>query len=243
MDNPHMLATYLLQIVCYLTEGYDCWSNALSAIEHIDDEEEGSLERNGTIIYLVPLLLDRVRLPELWKTFACSKPLRKHFRNFSSDDANPNLCVVSSANLLKREPRSALCISLLNAIKDEHMQSGLSILRSTYTTEIFHLVQHSPGGQWPSNFAAQMANEAHDASCAYNAVRRMWESAQIPAGWINANWDRYKEHSNNLRAIDPKGEAITNIVSKYLVPRPDLAFQYVGPTSPPPPRVHVSAAG
>lgn len=234
-----MFGTYLLTALHTLTQGYDFWCNAFIRCENYIGnlkerlEKDNAEERHQTLICLSQLFQDRLSGRPLWRTIACSKTFRGNFlidSKTSLDDIHPLFCPNNLGSSVHRDPKAAqlLCI-LQTMLEEDECQAVCDI--PTLMDEIFSLVQSHRGGQWPTKFAGQMTEEVYDASCALEACNKMREAERIPENWSVTNWDSYKKHSNKLLQIDPRGDAITSILTRHMVPRPDLKFQYVGSTS------------
>lgn len=232
-----MFSTYLLKALHTLTQGRDCWSQAFSVCKHLKDLGPDKVnERQLMMAGLRGLFTDRVRVEELWRTIACSKTFRGNFEidsKASRDESYPPLFPNNLGGPVHRDPKAAQLVCILKEMVGDGGTSLGDV--HTWVDEVFNLVQSHRGGQWPTKFAEQMAEEAYDCSCAVEACEKMQRNDQVPRGYTVAGWEVYKLPSNKLLQIDPRGDNITSMLTRHMVPRPDLKFQHVGPTSTPVP--------
>lgn len=232
INNTQMLSTYLLKALHTLTEGWDFWSAALASCEILGELNPGSPRYAREVTYLARLMLHRSRYRNLWETLVYSKPLRKYHFNTSRNDAQPEPFGEWHFALPLSNPKVAQLMSLLRAMGEKGVDEVVSPENETWIDEIMALTRDSPGGQWMTNFGARSIQDTSDAACALSVAKRMWDeydlaqdySSVIPEGL----WD-FRKHSDKLQQIRPTDEALNNIVSKHMVPRPDLKFHYVGP--------------
>lgn len=247
-----MFGDYLLRALYTLTEGYDAWMTALVTCEKLKGEQGQGARWIYGVIFLTKLFSDRIRLEDLATTLSCSEPLRKYFLNFTRGEAAPWLLPRANKGFPATQPNKEKLVSLLRVLKEDTSYSGLlddnthvimsenkvysAISResNTWVDEISTLIRNAEGALWMTNFAADRVEEAHDATYCFQVFKRIHERENIRTFYPNEDaddWKEYKTFSDKLKGIDPKGEAMTNLVKKHMVPGADQKFDYVGFTS------------
>lgn len=232
INNTQMLSTYLLKALHMVTEAYDFWNYALSSCESLGELNPGSRDYAVEVTYLARLMIYRSHYNHLWDKLLYSKPLRKYIFNRSHNDAEPEPFAVPDSLLPLSNPKVAKLLSLLSAMGEKGVEEVISPENETWLDEILALTRDSPGGQWMTNLAARSIRDTSEAACVLSVAKRMWDeynlaqdySSVYPTGVSN-----FQNHSKKLQEIKPTDEALQNIVSKHMVPRPDLKFEYVGP--------------
>ncbi|KAG6361838.1 hypothetical protein INS49_010067 [Diaporthe citri] len=233
LRNPEMVGTYLIKALHDLTEGLDAWSFAMRTCavlaREVDKEEPDFNRYISLLVYLCNVLRTRSQLENLRTTLACSQGLRKYFRNASFDENNPIPETVGNQRLPKDNEESSL-ISLLKALREKDVYDAISFESDGWADEIVTLCQRKETGErWMTNFATDKAEESRDAMGAFLATKRMWEReylARIYDPYDEEERKNYSSHSDRLRAINPMDRAFKAIVSKHMIPNPNLKFDY-----------------
>lgn len=228
-----MFSEYLKQALATLTEGLDSWEAAKVVCEGLDRAEtDKPLIWVGSIAALSMLFADRVRWLRMWDALAGSHSMRKFFKNAAKDSREkPILAAYWPPNPQAYPPKQMRLLSLLRAMLEAEATTTLPSVGSYWVGELMDALKDGPGGQWQTNFATQMVEEAYDAATCFAIFRRIWETRLNSRSYPIEDWDQCKQYSARLQRLD--GEGILDIVSRHIVPRPDQRFDYVGPTSSP----------
>lgn len=244
LRNPEMFGTYLIKALHDLTEGYNCWSNALSACwnlaKELDKEDPDLQDYLFFLVYLYNILLHRSQLEDLRTTLGCSRDLRKYFRNASFDDNNPKAETVGNRRLPTKDTENkqvTSLISLLKVLREKDVYDAISLESDGWADEIVtlcHKKAKDGGGRWMTNFATDKAEESRDSIGAFLAIKRIWDKEDLARTFKPEDfdlWENYRKEPDRLRAIDPEEKAFNAIVSKHMIPNPNLKFDYVGSSS------------
>lgn len=228
-----MFSEYLKETLTSVTEGLDSWETAKVVCEGLERAETNQpLVWIGSIAALCLLFADRVRWVRMWGALAGSHPMRRFFKNAAKDSTGKEVVEAHWPPNPRAFPGKHMrLLSLLRAMAEAEALKTLPSVGSYWVGELMDALNDGPGGQWQTNFATQMVEEAYDAATCYTIFRRLWASRLNSRSFEYEGWDDCKQYSARLHQLD--GERILDIVSRHIVPRPDRRFDYVGPTSSP----------
>lgn len=242
-----MFGTYLMGALYSLTEGFEQWLFISRLVQTVKIKPVGSKDYTVNLWYVLNVLYDRLRLDDLRTMLACSSPLGKYFRNKSPFEASPDLesGLTGTPAIPENHSKVASLVSLVGVMKELKEVLPHIFGPSMWQSEILKIIQGNRGGSWMSNIVVQKVWDSLDAGNAYILARNTWERENLAQHlarhfpdddytgileyplWEN---HEYLPPLRNLRKIDPKGQSITSLVSKHMIPCPDAIFNYVGYT-------------